>query len=39
LRIEKTNLGIKAKTSEGLGPLGHQKAIAAWAQILLSESA
>ena len=39
LGIEKTNLGIKAKTHEGLGPLGRQEAIAAWAQVLLTESA
>ncbi len=36
LHIEETELGIKAKTHEGLGPLGHSEAIAAWASVLIT---
>jgi len=35
LKVEKEDLGIKAKTNEGLGPVGQGKAIAAWAIVLL----
>jgi len=36
LNIEEAELGIKAKTHEGLGPLGHGEAIAAWASVLIT---
>ncbi|MFC2163691.1 2-C-methyl-D-erythritol 2,4-cyclodiphosphate synthase [Acidobacteriota bacterium] len=36
LNIEEAALGIKAKTHEGLGPLGHGEAIAAWASVLIT---
>jgi 2-C-methyl-D-erythritol 2,4-cyclodiphosphate synthase len=35
LQIETTDLGIKAKTNEGIGPVGQGEAIAALAQVLL----
>jgi 2-C-methyl-D-erythritol 2,4-cyclodiphosphate synthase len=35
LRIETSDLGIKAKTHEGIGPIGHGEAIAAFAQALI----
>ena len=35
LQIEETDLGIKAKTNEGIGPVGQGDAIAAIAQALL----
>jgi len=35
LQIEESDLGIKAKTNEGLGPVGKGEAIAAIAQALL----
>jgi 2-C-methyl-D-erythritol 2,4-cyclodiphosphate synthase len=35
LRIGQEDLGIKAKTSEGLDAVGHGEAIAAWATTLL----
>jgi 2-C-methyl-D-erythritol 2,4-cyclodiphosphate synthase len=35
LQIEETDLGIKAKTNEGIGPVGQGEAIAAIAQALL----
>jgi 2-C-methyl-D-erythritol 2,4-cyclodiphosphate synthase len=35
LKIEPEDLGIKAKTSEGLDAIGHGDAIAAWATVLL----
>ena len=35
LGIRETELGIKAKTHEGLGPVGHGEAIAAWASVLI----
>jgi len=37
LRLEKKKIGIKAKTSEGLGPLGQGEAIACWAVALVRE--
>lgn len=37
LKLEKENLGIKAKTNEGLGPVGQGKAMAAWAIVLLEK--
>lgn len=36
LCINEAELGIKAKTHEGLGPLGHGEAMAAWASVLLN---
>ena len=35
LQIQTNDLGIKAKTNEGIGPLGQGEAIAAVAQALL----
>ncbi len=35
LQIEEEDLGIKAKTNEGLGAVGEEKAIAAFAQALI----
>jgi 2-C-methyl-D-erythritol 2,4-cyclodiphosphate synthase len=35
LGIAETDFGIKAKTHEGLGPLGHGEALAAWASVLV----
>jgi 2-C-methyl-D-erythritol 2,4-cyclodiphosphate synthase len=35
LRVGPQDLGIKAKTTEGLGSVGHGEAIAAWATTLL----
>lgn len=35
LGIEGSDLGIKAKTQEGMGVLGQGKAIASWAQVLV----
>lgn len=35
LRLEREQLGIKAKTNEGLGLIGAQKAIACWAVVLV----
>jgi len=37
LRMEKESIGIKAKTNEGLGPLGQGEAIASWAVTLVRE--
>lgn len=37
LRLEKKSIGIKAKTNEGLGPLGQGEAIACWAVALVRE--
>lgn len=37
LHIQKEDLGIKAKTQEGLGVIGQGEAIAAWAQVLVKE--
>jgi len=37
LKVGKENVGIKAKTNEGLGPVGRGKAIAAWAIVLLKK--
>lgn len=38
LHVGKDDLGIKAKTYEGLGVIGQGKAIAAWAHVLVKES-
>ncbi|TET62308.1 2-C-methyl-D-erythritol 2,4-cyclodiphosphate synthase [Candidatus Aerophobetes bacterium] len=35
LQIGQEDLGIKAKTNEGLGVIGQGEAIAAWAQVLI----
>jgi len=35
LGVEKKDIGIKAKTDEGLGPVGGKQAIASWAVVLL----
>jgi len=37
LAIPEDRVGIKAKTMEGLGPIGEQKAIGCWAAIIVSE--
>jgi 2-C-methyl-D-erythritol 2,4-cyclodiphosphate synthase len=37
LKVEKECLGIKAKTNEGLGPVGRGQAVAAWAIALLKK--
>ena len=37
LQIEQEDLGIKAKTNEGLGVIGQGEAIAAWAQVLIKQ--
>lgn len=37
LRVGKDDLGIKAKTYEGLGAIGQGKAIAAWVHVLVKE--
>ena len=37
LGVNKENLGIKAKTNEGLGLIGEGKAIACWALVILGE--
>lgn len=36
LSLRPENLGIKAKTNEGLGPSGRGKAVTCWAQVLLA---
>lgn len=38
LRIKKEHLGIKAKTNEGLGLIGRQRAIACWAVVLIGKN-
>ncbi|MDH4257415.1 MAG: 2-C-methyl-D-erythritol 2,4-cyclodiphosphate synthase [Candidatus Aminicenantes bacterium] len=35
LEVEEDDLGIKAKTNEGLGSVGREEAIACWAQALV----
>jgi 2-C-methyl-D-erythritol 2,4-cyclodiphosphate synthase len=35
LEVEENDLGIKAKTNEGLGSVGREEAIACWAQALV----
>lgn len=35
LEVEEDDLGIKAKTNEGLGAVGREEAIACWAQALV----
>ncbi|MBN1225234.1 MAG: 2-C-methyl-D-erythritol 2,4-cyclodiphosphate synthase [Candidatus Aminicenantes bacterium] len=35
LKLQAESLGIKARTHEGLGPIGRGEAIAAWATVLL----
>lgn len=37
LRVDKNNLGIKAKTNEGIGLIGEGKAIACWALVILGK--
>lgn len=37
LGIEKGNIGIKAKTNEGVDTIGQKKAIASWAIVLLQQ--
>lgn len=37
LGVEQNDLGIKAKTNEGLDMIGRGEAIAAWAQVLVRE--
>jgi 2-C-methyl-D-erythritol 2,4-cyclodiphosphate synthase len=37
LGVARENLGIKAKTNEGLGVLGREKAIACWAVVLVEK--
>jgi 2-C-methyl-D-erythritol 2,4-cyclodiphosphate synthase len=37
LGVERADLGIKAKTGEGLGPVGRKKAIASWAVVLVEQ--
>lgn len=37
LQIDKDDLGIKAKTQEGIGFIGQGKAIAAWVSVLIRE--
>jgi len=39
LGIGRDSLGIKAKTNEGLGLIGREKAIACWAVVLIEEKA
>jgi 2-C-methyl-D-erythritol 2,4-cyclodiphosphate synthase len=35
LGLDETGLGVKAKTAEGLGPVGEGRAIACWAVVLV----
>ena len=37
LAVEKTGLGIKAKTNEGFGPIGEGRALACWAVALIQK--
>ena len=37
LGLPRDHLGIKAKTNEGLGPVGEKKAVACWAVVLVGE--
>ncbi|MCJ7612484.1 MAG: 2-C-methyl-D-erythritol 2,4-cyclodiphosphate synthase [Candidatus Aminicenantes bacterium] len=37
LKIDAEDLGLKAKTNEGLGEVGRGRAIAAWAAVLLKK--
>ncbi len=37
LGVRRDDLGIKAKTNEGLGEIGQEVAIASWAQVLLKK--
>jgi 2-C-methyl-D-erythritol 2,4-cyclodiphosphate synthase len=37
LGIRRDRLGLKAKTNEGLGPVGRGKAIACWAIVLVGK--
>jgi len=37
LNIERHKISVKAKTNEGLGELGKEEAIAAWASVLLEQ--
>jgi len=38
LEVDSDNLGIKAKTHEGIGEIGQGKAISAWAAVVLQKS-
>jgi 2-C-methyl-D-erythritol 2,4-cyclodiphosphate synthase len=37
LGVQKEDLGIKAKTNEGIGLIGRSEAIASWAQVLIKK--
>ena len=37
LGLPNERIGIKAKTNEGLGPVGEKKAVACWAVVLIGE--
>lgn len=39
LGVPRDNLGIKAKTNEGLGLIGRERAVACWAAVLVEEKA
>jgi 2-C-methyl-D-erythritol 2,4-cyclodiphosphate synthase len=39
LEITRDGLGIKAKTNEGLGLIGRERAVACWAVVLVAEKA
>jgi len=39
LGVPRDNLGIKAKTNEGLGLIGRERAVACWAVVLVEERA
>ena len=39
LGVTRDNLGIKAKTNEGLGLIGRERAVACWAVVLVEEKA
>jgi 2-C-methyl-D-erythritol 2,4-cyclodiphosphate synthase len=39
LGVARSGLGIKAKTNEGLGLIGREKAVACWAVVLVEEKA
>ncbi|MBN1273709.1 MAG: 2-C-methyl-D-erythritol 2,4-cyclodiphosphate synthase [Candidatus Aminicenantes bacterium] len=37
LDVHPDNIGLKAKTNEGFGPVGQKQAVICWAQVLLGE--
>jgi 2-C-methyl-D-erythritol 2,4-cyclodiphosphate synthase len=39
LGVGRNNIGIKAKTNEGLGLIGRERAVACWAVVLVEEKA